>query len=156
MTDGVKGRVPVPLSARALGPSGKGRHKKLNMSCGDRRRITHVIFDVDGLLLGEAQGMSYQSTLARFLFLCADTESLYTETTQDICSQYGKTFDWSVKSRMMGRRPLEAAKMLVDALELPLSAEEFNSELYKRLTPRFPDAKLMPGDVIRLKPCNLD
>ena len=54
---------------------------------------------------------------------------------------------------MMGRRPLEAAKMLVDALELPLSAEEFNSELYKRLTPRFPDAKLMPGDI---KPCNLD
>ena len=66
-------------------------------------RITHVIYDLDGLLL--------------------DTERLYTEATRDIARRYGKTFDWSLKSRMMGRHELEAAQLLVETLELPITAE---------------------------------
>lgn len=46
---------------------------------------------------------------------------------------------------MMGRRPLEATQVLIDALQLPLTAEEFNKELYEKLYDMFPHAELMPG-----------
>ncbi|ALG69336.2 HAD-IA family hydrolase [Beggiatoa leptomitoformis] len=70
-----------------------------------QRHITHVIYDMDGVLL--------------------DTEPFYTEVTQQIVQQHGKTFTWALKSQMMGRKPLDAAKILVDALELPITAEEY-------------------------------
>jgi pseudouridine-5'-monophosphatase len=66
---------------------------------------SHVIFDLDGVLL--------------------DTEKLYTEATQTVVGEYGKTFEWSLKSLMMGRHELEAAELLVRTLELPITAEEY-------------------------------
>jgi len=67
--------------------------------------FSHVIFDLDGVLL--------------------DTEKLYTEATQRVVGEFGKTFDWSLKSLMMGRHELEAAQLLVDTLALPISASEY-------------------------------
>lgn len=67
--------------------------------------FSHVIFDLDGVLL--------------------DTEKLYTEATQRVVGQYGKHFEWSLKSAMMGRNELEAAQLLVRTLELPITAEEY-------------------------------
>ena len=46
---------------------------------------------------------------------------------------------------MMGRRPLDGAKILVDALDLPMSPEEFHRELYSTLTEMFPEARFLPG-----------
>lgn len=66
---------------------------------------SHVIFDLDGVLL--------------------DTEKLYTQATQTVVGEFGKTFDWSLKSQMMGRHELEAAALLVDTLELPITPEEY-------------------------------
>ena len=66
---------------------------------------SHLIFDLDGVLL--------------------DTEKLYTEATQSVVGQYGKTFDWSLKSLMMGRHEQEAAELLVKTLELQITAEEY-------------------------------
>ena len=62
-----------------------------------------VIYDMDGLLL--------------------DTEPFYTLVTKQIAQRYGKIFDWSLKSKILGRRALESARMIVETLELPLSAE---------------------------------
>ena len=67
--------------------------------------FSHVIFDLDGVLL--------------------DTEKLYTEATQRVVAEFGKTFDWELKSRMMGRHELSAAQLLVDTLTLPISAAEY-------------------------------
>ena len=69
------------------------------------RKITHVIFDMDGLLL--------------------DTEIFYTEVTQEITNRFGKTFDWSIKSRMIGLPSLDAARYLVNTLKLPITAEQY-------------------------------
>lgn len=75
-----------------------------------------------------------------------DTECLYTQVTQGILDRYGLTFDWALKARMMGRRPMEGAKILVDSLNLPMTPEEFHSELYATLMDIFPEAKLLPGN----------
>ncbi|MEI9941807.1 MAG: HAD-IA family hydrolase [Pseudomonadota bacterium] len=87
--------------------------------------FSHVIFDLDGVLL--------------------DTEKLYTQATQSVVGEYGKTFDWALKSSMMGRHEREAAELLVQTLELPISAEEY----LRRSTPiaegLFPTATELPG-----------
>ncbi|MDJ0849987.1 MAG: HAD-IA family hydrolase [Myxococcota bacterium] len=97
------------------------------MSQGGQERpaIRHVIFDMDGLLL--------------------DTEGFYTEVTQEIVGRYGKVFDWSVKSAMIGRPAIESARYLVKTLELPLRPEDYLEEREKMLVERFHRAEAMPG-----------
>jgi pseudouridine-5'-monophosphatase len=91
------------------------------------RPVTHVIFDMDGVLL--------------------DTERFYTEATQRIVSRYGKRFDWSIKSNMMGRSPIEAIRYLVDVLQLPVSAETYLKEREKILRELALGSAPMPGAV---------
>ncbi|HEY3254218.1 MAG TPA: HAD-IA family hydrolase [Polyangiaceae bacterium] len=86
---------------------------------------THVIFDLDGVLL--------------------DTEKLYTEATQSVVGQYGKTFDWSLKSLMMGRHEQEAAELLVRTLELPITAEEYLRRSVPIAEGLFSSAEELPG-----------
>ncbi|KAJ7543780.1 hypothetical protein O6H91_09G052400 [Diphasiastrum complanatum] len=89
--------------------------------------ITHVIFDMDGLLL--------------------DTEKFYTVSQEKILSNYGKTFDWSLKAKMMGKKALDAGQIFVKetGLEGILSAEEFIKQREAILHDLFPWSELMPG-----------
>lgn len=87
--------------------------------------IKAILFDMDGLLL--------------------DTESIYTEVTQMIVGRYGKVFDWSVKSHMIGRDSYDAASYLVKALELPFEPEFYLEERNALLDERFPFAKAKAG-----------
>lgn len=73
--------------------------------------------------------------------------------TEEILEPYGKTFDWSVKSKMMGRGGLEAAKVLVEELQLPLTAEEVVKISRDKLLEQFPSALLLPGEKIYLFFC---
>ncbi|KAI9304205.1 HAD-like domain-containing protein [Cunninghamella echinulata] len=70
-------------------------------------KITHCIFDMDGLLL--------------------DTERVYTEVTQIILDKYanGAKFTWEVKSKLMGRTGYESASMVVKTYKLPLTVDEY-------------------------------
>ncbi|MEO7035848.1 MAG: HAD-IA family hydrolase [Polyangiaceae bacterium] len=86
---------------------------------------SHVIFDLDGVLL--------------------DTEKLYTEATQAVLGEFGKTFDWSLKSRMMGRHELEAAALLVETLGLPISSEEYLRRQLPIAEELFRSAAEIPG-----------
>ncbi len=86
---------------------------------------SHVIFDLDGVLL--------------------DTEKLYTEATQSVVGPYGKTFDWTLKSLMMGRHEREAAELLVKTLELPITAEEYLRRARPIAEGLFPSATELPG-----------
>jgi pseudouridine-5'-monophosphatase len=82
------------------------------------RPATHVLFDMDGVLL--------------------DTERIYTQATQEIVGRWGKVFDWSVKADMIGRPALDSARHLVDALALPLTPEDYlreREQLFETLMP---------------------
>jgi pseudouridine-5'-monophosphatase len=87
--------------------------------------FSHVIFDLDGVLL--------------------DTEKLYTQATRAVVSQYGRTFDWALKSRMMGRHELDAARLLVTELALPITAEEYLRRQLPIAERLFQSAQEIPG-----------
>ncbi|MCQ2998017.1 HAD-IA family hydrolase [Pseudomonas syringae] len=90
-----------------------------------RGPIKAVIFDMDGLLL--------------------DTEGVYTEVTHLIASRYGRTFDWAVKQHTIGRGAQDFARYVIEALELPLSVDEFLEIRAPMLDERFPKAPAMHG-----------
>jgi pseudouridine-5'-monophosphatase len=77
--------------------------------------------------------------------LLLDTEPFYTEVTQAIVSRYGYTFDWSIKSRMIGKKASESARILVQALKLPITPDDYLREREVLLAKLFPRAQPMPG-----------
>lgn len=89
--------------------------------------ITHVIYDNDGLLL--------------------DTEPFYTEVHAILAARHGKVFDWSVKSKMIGRRAEDSARALISGLDLPFTVAEYLEARKDMLAALFPKAEPLPGAV---------
>ncbi|CAL4133458.1 unnamed protein product, partial [Meganyctiphanes norvegica] len=77
--------------------------------------------------------------------LVKDTERLYTEATQLISSEYGKTYTWEVKAQCMGMKGDMAAKHIIDSMELPLTVDEYLKKISFNYDKLFPSAKLLPG-----------
>ncbi|HKQ70650.1 MAG TPA: HAD-IA family hydrolase [Polyangiaceae bacterium] len=90
-----------------------------------RAPVTHVIFDMDGVLL--------------------DTEPVYTEVTNEVAQEYGKTFDWSVKGDMIGRPAMDSAEYIVKALDLPIRPEDYLAKRKARLEALLAKVGRMPG-----------
>ncbi|XP_078259082.1 pseudouridine-5'-phosphatase [Rhinoraja longicauda] len=98
---------------------------KAAANCSSYRPVTHVIFDMDGLLL--------------------DTERLYTIAFDEVCIRYNKRFTWDLKGIIMGMRALDGAAVICEKLELPITPEELVKEAAVVQTRLFPSAELMPG-----------
>lgn len=103
----------------------KNGSEAMNAALNEFGPIKAVIFDMDGLLL--------------------DTEGIYTEVTSIIAGRYGRTFDWSVKQNIIGRGAGDLARYVVEALDLPITAEEFLQIREPLMRERFPAALAMPG-----------
>jgi len=88
-------------------------------------KISHLIYDMDGLLL--------------------DTEPFYTQATQVIVAKYGKAFDWSIKTMMIGRSAQDSARLLVEALQLPLTPDEYLAQRAEILERLFPETEPAVG-----------
>ena len=88
-------------------------------------KITHLIYDFDGLLL--------------------DTEPIYCQVNQIIANRYGKTFTPEIHRMIMGRQALDCAQILVDVLDLPLSAQEHLQARNEIIYDLLPKAQPMLG-----------
>uniref|UniRef100_A0A061QWQ1 riboflavin kinase n=1 Tax=Tetraselmis sp. GSL018 TaxID=582737 RepID=A0A061QWQ1_9CHLO len=89
--------------------------------------ITTVLFDLDGTLI--------------------DTETLVNGVASQVVSKYGKSLPHSVQQAALGKRPLEAWKIVADQLEIPKTAEELFEESEPLLVDRWQHCKTLPGAV---------
>ena len=89
--------------------------------------ITHVIYDMDGLLL--------------------DTESLNERVNSQIVQRYGKTFNNEIKMAIAGTTAMASATTIINTLDLPLTIEEYLIEKNKLLYPLYSTAKTLPGTI---------
>ena len=77
--------------------------------------------------------------------LLLDTEGIYTEVTQQIVGEYGKVFDWSVKGKIIGRRAVQAAEIIVESLDLPITPQDYLDSRKNVLLEKFKDTAPLPG-----------
>lgn len=84
-----------------------------------------VLFDMDGVLL--------------------DTEPIYTRVIGEVAARFGKTYDWPLKRLVMGRGPVEGARVLIAELGLPVTPEELFALQDPLLEAAFQNVAAMPG-----------
>ncbi len=89
------------------------------------QKISCLIYDMDGLLI--------------------DTEGIYTEVTQQIVGKYGRVFDWSLKEKIIGRRSIQAAKIIVESLDLPITPQDYLDSRKDVLLEKFKNTAALPG-----------
>jgi len=95
------------------------------MATEKRNAITHVIYDMDGVLL--------------------DTEPFYTKVATIIAGRFGRVFDGALKSRMIGKRAADAAAIFVEALGLPITATDLLAMRQSLLEELLLQAEPLPG-----------
>ncbi|XP_076435902.1 pseudouridine-5'-phosphatase-like, partial [Babylonia areolata] len=74
-----------------------------------------------------------------------DSESIYTKVFTEICAEYDKQYTWEVKVKQMGQSEINAFKVLLEMLQLPLTVEEFKQKCDAKLKVQLPSALLLPG-----------
>jgi pseudouridine-5'-monophosphatase len=89
------------------------------------QNVTHIIFDVDGLLL--------------------DTETIYTKMMSIICGRYNTEFTWELKVKLMGKKHQESAKIFIESLGLPITVDDYTNQLTELIDIYFPCAEPLLG-----------
>lgn len=94
-------------------------------------KITHLIYDFDGLLL--------------------NTEPIYCRVNEIIAARYGKVFTREIHRMIMGRQAMDCARILVKALDLPLTPQAHLQARNELIFDMLPEAQPMPGAIALTK-----
>uniref|UniRef100_A0A1B6LEA4 Uncharacterized protein n=1 Tax=Graphocephala atropunctata TaxID=36148 RepID=A0A1B6LEA4_9HEMI len=87
--------------------------------------VTHIIFDLDGLLI--------------------DSETLYRKSYTALLEKYGKVYTEEIRFKVMGSTEQDFCRILVEELKLPMSAEEFEKVSTDWVLKDLKDVELKPG-----------
>ncbi|XP_056645376.1 pseudouridine-5'-phosphatase-like isoform X2 [Diorhabda carinulata] len=77
-------------------------------ACRPLKRVTHVIFDMDGVLL--------------------DTEIFYKRAIQNIASRFGKVYSPQIQCKVIGTPERDSSRIAVEEMKLPISVDSFQNE----------------------------
>lgn len=74
---------------------------------------------------------------------------MYTKAAQNVVGKYGKTYTYDIKQKVLGFTGADAAKQVIQLLDLPLTWQEY----YNLVRQEYPivvcDVQLMPGMLIK-------
>ncbi|EFO15492.1 HAD-superfamily hydrolase [Loa loa] len=90
-------------------------------------KITHVIFDLDGLLL--------------------DSESVYTRVNEEILLGYDKKYTMELKAKTAGMQMDELINVILEYEDLmgKVTLEQYRKQYLELASKYLPDSKLLPG-----------
>nr|XP_029723552.1 probable pseudouridine-5'-phosphatase [Aedes albopictus] len=89
------------------------------------RKVTHCIFDMDGLLL--------------------DTEKIYEKILRDLIKSYNTTYPWATRMKVMGTTEQRTVSIIVNDLKLSCTVDEFLKKFREKQLVDLAGAPLMRG-----------
>lgn len=106
------------------------------------QKITHVIFDCDGVLVGNAISLLIKSL--------ADTEKIYDRVNAKLIHPLSPLYPSTeltpaYKTKIMGLPGITVAELIVEDFQLPWSADEYHRIAHEEVMKEFEECELMPG-----------
>ncbi|XP_021846711.1 bifunctional riboflavin kinase/FMN phosphatase isoform X1 [Spinacia oleracea] len=98
---------------------------KMSIASPVKKLVSSVILDLDGTLL--------------------NTDGVITDVMKSFLVKYGKLWDGRETLKIVGKTPLEASTAVVEAYELPCTAEEFVKEFTPMFSDHLNNIKPLPG-----------
>lgn len=99
--------------------------KPLSSQSKSFKKVSHVIFDLDGLLI--------------------DSEFLYFKTFSKIAREYGKIYNERVMEKHLGMPANKGCQVIIDELNLPITVNEMMRKYEEMVHYKLGSCKLMPG-----------
>lgn len=87
--------------------------------------VTHVIFDMDGLLL--------------------DTEKVYLSSITDVLKNHGKEYPDELRVQVMGTIPINTASIIIRELEMDVDPADLLAEFHENQIVRMENVPFLPG-----------
>lgn len=103
----------------------KHAFKLISVRAFSFKPVSHVIFDIDGLLL--------------------KTEDIYEEADRKMISKYGKTYLKEIRMKVLGCTERAAASIIINELKLPITVEQYRHQVDEILDDMLKEATLMDG-----------
>lgn len=97
----------------------------VNQLSSQYHKVSHVIFDVDGLLL--------------------DTEHIYEKIIHDLLASYGIPYPWEVRMKILGTSEWRTCEIAVKELDVPITVNDFYKQYKQSCYENLGEAFLMKG-----------